>query len=223
MSKRKHRRKVIPLTQDDFKAHLKQQIEFLKKGCNSYDKGFFDIAKHLALVVRVLVHDTPKSTSLLTHLNKKNILFCDTALDFNPNNLLPHLGLIRVKGTVLGLGLGAGAYEAMLDDLLPSITVKKEPYIKWWKKPVIVERNQEIELTRKDLVLAVTNQDGGAHVDHNLDEDYAKLTKFNALGYNIFINGKLQPMIVGPELASIRQIAHEVLKSLKDEFPEYSY
>ena len=57
-------------TLDDLNSHLKEQIQFLLKSCQSYDEGFFSEAKRLAVVIRVLLHDTKDSYSLLTLLNK---------------------------------------------------------------------------------------------------------------------------------------------------------
>jgi hypothetical protein len=75
--------------------------------------------------------------------------------------------------------------------------------------------------TRKDLVLSIANQDGGAHVDPQLDEDYAGLTRKNSIGWVAEIDGKIIPNESNPALASIRQIAYKVLESLKRKLPEY--
>ena len=170
----------------------------------------------MAVVIRVLLHDTQKSTSLLTLLKKKGMLFYDTALDYDPRNLLPTMGLIMMR-----LGPDGAAYVPPLDDGPPVRCLKgKIPFEKWWNKIVFVDTKGN-KLTRKDLVLAVSNNDGGAHVDPKLDEAYADLTRFKSLGWVFVSEGVEKDFSTRPELASIRQITHEVLKSLKDEFPEY--
>jgi hypothetical protein len=70
------------------------------------------------------------------------------------------------------------------------------------------------ELTRRDLILVVANQDGGAHVDASLDETYARISRQNSLGRYAASEKKLAPL-GSAELVSIRQVAHELLKSLK--------
>jgi hypothetical protein len=45
-------------TQDELLAHLKEQITFMKESAISYDNGFESEGKRLAVVIRVLVHDT---------------------------------------------------------------------------------------------------------------------------------------------------------------------
>lgn len=202
-------------TEEDLKNHLKEQIEFLERSSKSYDDGFKSEAKRLAVVLRVLLHDTGNSTSLLELLNKKDMLFYDTATDYNPNNLMPTLGLIMMK-----MGPDGGEYEPPLDFGPPSRYIKgKVNFDEYWDKIVFVDNNKHI-LTRKQLVLTVANKDGGAHIDPKLTTAYNEISRNNSLGFTYSINGEESPL-TGPELASIRQIAHEVLKSLADEFPEY--
>jgi hypothetical protein len=205
-------------TYDELIAHLKEQIQFLLRSAKAYDEGFTSEAKRLATVIRVLLHDTSKSTSLLTQLNKKNISFYDTALDYDPANLLSTHGLIGIQYTT-GTPSDTG-YIAPLDDGAPPRYLKgKVPFDDWWNKIVIVDKNKN-KLTRKDLIISISNKDGGAHIDPELDKPYADLSRGDSLGWKFVINGAEIASATGPELASIRQICHELLKSLKDEFPE---
>ena len=70
------------------------------------------------------------------------------------------------------------------------------------------------------MVLTVANKEGGTHIDPKLDEAYANLSRFNSLGWKVFMSGVEKDFNNTPVLPSIRQIAHEVLKTLKDEFPD---
>lgn len=92
----------ISQTEKDLKAHLKEQIQFLVSSSKAYDEGFTSEAKRLANVIRILVHDTTRSTSLLKSLHKKDILFYDTAPYYSPSNLHPHLGLVMLKSATDG-------------------------------------------------------------------------------------------------------------------------
>ena len=58
----------ISQSQEALQDHLTEQIGFLLRSAESYDNGFTDEAKRLAVTIRVLVHDTGKSTSLLKQL-----------------------------------------------------------------------------------------------------------------------------------------------------------
>ena len=64
------------------------------------------------------------------------------------------------------------------------------------------------ESSRKDLILAVANKDGGVHGDSVLDEKYANLSRRNTLGWR-FSNVKGDVPLEGLEKVAIRQIAHE--------------
>ena len=203
-------------TEDELNSHLKEQIEFLRRSSQAYDEGSASEGKRLAVVIRVLLHDTRNSTSLLTLLRKKGILFYDTSLDYDPPNLASTMGLIMMQ-----IGPNGARYVPPLDDGPPIRYSKAEiTFEEWWHKIVLVDTKGN-KLTRKDLVLAVSNKDGGAHVDSKLNSAYADLTRFNSLGWKSMQNGIEKDFATKPELASIRQMSHEVLKSLKDEFPEY--
>lgn len=206
----------ITQTKKELLAHLNNQIRFLADSANSYDKGFEAEAFRLAVAIRILVHDTSESKSLLTQLDKKNILFYDTAWDFNPDNIAPYLGLVALK---IG-GVNIGEYSAHLDDLSEERLNKKLLFDAWWTK-IIIKDTKHILFTRKNLVLNVANKDGGAHIDPNIDKEYAELSRFDSMNWKRVVEGIEHPFKNRPELASIRQITHEVLKTLKDEFPEY--
>jgi hypothetical protein len=72
------------LTNDELAAHLAEQLQFIEASADAFDKGFEGEAKRLAVTLRVLLHDTKSSRSLLGQLGRKNIDFLDTAIPFNP-------------------------------------------------------------------------------------------------------------------------------------------
>jgi hypothetical protein len=192
------------LTVQDLEAHLDEQLAFLEASACSFDNGFEGEAKRLATTMRVLLHDTRQSHSLVGQLGKKNARFADTALPLNPANLLTHGGLITIA-------MGAPSkYVPMLDDVPVS---KHATFEDWWNMPVFVDKDRN-QLTREQLVLIAANQDGGAHVDPALDRVYADLARNNSLNWMTVEAGQARPMD-GPERAALRQIAHEVLKTFK--------
>jgi len=69
-------------------------------------------------------------------------------------------------------------------------------------------------MSRRQLVCTMANQDGGAHVDPELDELYARISRNNELGWTQPTVEGDRP-IVGNEKAAVRQVAHEVLKTLR--------
>ena len=195
-------------SQDDLTKHLMEQLEFLKRSAKSYDEGFEGEAKRMATVIRLLVHETKRSRSLLGQLQLISIDFYDTAADLYPENLFTHHGLaiIHFEGDRVW-------YQAPLDDLPPPF-LTWTTFDQWWDKIVFVD-NQKRTMSRKHLVLSVADKDGGAHVDPKLDETYAAISRSNSMGW-VTGNDYKEP---GPldgrvELASVRQIAHEVISTL---------
>lgn len=78
---------MIPQTQADLEEHLVEQIQFLESSAASFDSGFESESKRLATTLRVLLHETNRSHSLLDQLGKKATLkFFDTAYPVDPDN-----------------------------------------------------------------------------------------------------------------------------------------
>jgi len=198
----------IPLKQEDLEAHLEEQLRFLELSTTSFDNGFEDEAKRLAVTIRILVHDTKKSHSLLKQLNKKGVYFLDSTFCFNPTDIIGHGGLVCVSSCPTG-----SKYIAMLDDLPPS-AIKWVDFETWWNMPVLVD-NKRRQLTRHKIILTAANQDGGAHIDPNLDEIYFDFAKKNSLGW-VEKTEQGARQIEGADRAAIRQIAHELLKTIKE-------
>jgi hypothetical protein len=201
-------------SKDELLGHLLIQIAFLERSASWYDNGAEEEAIRLATTIRILVHDTPNnpnSHSLLSQLDKKDILFYDSAIKYIPNAFQTFcLTSIRMSTK------GEAEYRAPLDDR----NMGKIEFAKWWEENIIFKENGGNIFTRKDLVRNVADKDGGAHVDPKLQKAYANLSRFNLTGLKLYVNRKQRNFKNTPVLPSIRQIAHEVLKTLKDEFPE---
>ena len=198
-------------TEDELLTHLREQVDFMIASAVSYDNGFEGEAKRLAVAIRILLYDTSSCTALLTQLRKMDILFCDSAAAFDPRNLATSNCLTMMK-----LSPAGAEYVAPLDNLPPSRNKdKKVSFGRWWNRTPMYKDNAGNIFTRRDLVLAVANKEGGAHIDPKLDQAYVNLSRFNSLGWRAVISGVDQDFKNTPVLPSIRQIAHEVLKTLK--------
>jgi hypothetical protein len=146
------------LTPDDLVERLREQMGFLERSSESFDRGFEDEAKHLAVVIRVLLHDTGSSHSLLGLRGVKDSLaFLDTAVPIIPDNLLPTIGLASLRVTT---GVGA-AYVALLGNR--PCQPGEKPFITWWNDPVTKDNVGRL-FARRDYVLNVANEEGrGTH------------------------------------------------------------
>ena len=207
---------VIHQSTEDLNEHLKRQIGFIRRSCEAYDKGFTDEAIRLATIVRVLVHDTTQSKSLLGQLGIKNSMeFFDSSDDYDPATCIfdfRGLVLLRVGGH------GGNFIPRCLVPPRPDLTEKWKPFGQWWQKTVIVDAQRE-KFSRGGIILALSNKEGGAHIDPKLDDAYAALTRENSMGWTFEVAGG-KGIITGIETASSRQIAHEILISIEKVRPD---
>lgn len=195
----------IALKKTELEEHLEEQIEFLLASCEDYDNGRHSEAKRIAATIRILFHDTGHSKSLLSQLGKKDASFFSSNLPILEQSLTSHSGLIMI-----GMKGKDTIYYPKLDEMSFSSTWL--PFKEWWDEHVFMD-GEGNKLSRYDLICYSTNQDGGAHVDPALDEVYYNLKKTNSLNTSIFDGDNHFP-IPNPEKAAIRQIGHEVLKTL---------
>jgi len=199
----------VKQSKQELLRHLADNIGFLKASSAAFDGGYIGEAKRLATTIRVLVHDTTHSKSLLGLLGYKlGMGFLDTANDYDPKNLMSHHGLVGLR-----LGGGATSYWAPLADLPPGRPNRYVLFPDWWNKVVIVD-SLKAKFCRRELILALSNKDGGAHVDPALDEDYSNLTRNNSIGWIASVGGVEAPLS-DVELHSVRQIAYGIGKSIE--------
>lgn len=229
--------KRFAMTQD-FKEQLKEQVAFLESSCQAYDAGNESEAKRLAVNLRILVHDTRSSVSLLTHLSVKDQLpFVDTASPDAPPEAIVFFdgGLCNIRKT---LGGDSDTRFVPVLDFDPERNAQpRQCFEDWWETPALNDQEGN-SFTRKDLVRAVADQDGGAHIDAQLEATYAALTRGNSMrlatdrektddGWETVLSGTFggdpiqtepptqgEPIGNSIALASIRQIAYEMLNSL---------
>ena len=85
---------VLKRDRVDLLVKLENQMAFIKSSASAFDSGNIREAARLATSVRVLLHDTNSSHSLLKQLGVKNqIKYHDTAFLDSPGNLLAYTGL----------------------------------------------------------------------------------------------------------------------------------
>lgn len=193
--------------QPDFKVKLAQQHEFMQNSCLAYDTGSKAEAIRIATIIRVLFHDTGRSTSLLSHLGASGITVLSTVPD-------------RPAGaTEYFFGMGSGKLR---DDgsveLIPNLDTgppgRMMATADWWHQMVFALRTGET-LTRSDIILAAANQDGGAHVDKEVDPAYSALATNGAGGTRYRVVGGHLELDNSRNLhwVSLRQMAYELLES----------
>ncbi|MFD4293637.1 hypothetical protein ACFWQG_10495 [Rhodococcus sp. NPDC058532] len=195
----------------DLELDLSEQLEFLASSGAAFDRGALSESKRIAVAIRVLVHDTKMSHSLLDQLKIKDSLeWADGAptIDKDPNIIGRSPGL-----TNMGLGPDGITFLARgADGIEQSSTTRYVSFDDWWNRTVLVD-SQGAEFTRRDLVLELANKDGGAHIDR-LKVDTHALIHSNSAGWVRGGGGDEEP-IPTPIYASVRTIAEELLLTLR--------
>lgn len=192
-------------TKLELQKHLTEQLGSLQRLALLFDEGYHAEATRMATILRVLLH-SKKYPSLMKQLGLTNTLFLDTAHQYRTNNMFTHHGLVavRFRGNEI-------SYIPLLDG---SRNIQKIPFDVWWSATIFSDGQKRI-LSRADVVLTAADQNGGAHVDRSIREDYAELRYRNSLG--ILTHNNVPPS-GDPVYASIRQISHEVLKTFVKEY-----
>jgi hypothetical protein len=198
---------------------FREQLRFMQRSCAAFDQGAEDEAIRLAQALRVIFHNTPNSTSLVTHLKfgAKKMLSSSRGHEDWQDYLSMQINLTSPQPVKALPLLGQRFKELTIDQ--------------WWRQePVFVHKAQRYP--RRRIILTAANQDGGAHVDDVLEKFYEYLcTGEHAIGItgNLEFDGKppftqgVTHFAVNAHLALIRQFAHEALTSvthfawLKDE------
>lgn len=70
--------------------------------------------------------------------------------------------------------------------------------------------------SRADLILTVSNKEGGAHIDPDIPEEWYGLTRENSMGWERFWG----PIVISagsPVPASVRQISYELRETIRDQ------
>ncbi|WP_139802478.1 hypothetical protein [Aurantimonas sp. 22II-16-19i] len=192
------------LTHAELEEQLREQLGMLQRAAHAFDAGYRSEAKRMAVSLRNLLHSA-RNPSLLKRLGRNELDFVDTAAPLDPENLLSQHRLI-----LLQIKEGRVSFGPRLDD---GTTVARQAFDDWWSTPVLGD-NEKRQLSRADVVLCMADQDGGAHVDGSLRTDYAAFSRSNSLGWTMTSQAGGQQALSIPEGATIRQISHEVLRTL---------
>ncbi len=200
-------------SKDELIESFKEQLNFVKKSSAAYDEGDKSEAKRLATHIDILLHDRGKTLSLLTQLGfLSNTKFFSPAHPYSQGNVLSEARLCMKMLNADGV-----AYMPILDDAF--LGWKQLDFSDWWEEPILILRGSdfqsqnEIGITRKKLIVMMRDKDGGAHIDNLIPKYYSDLGSGKSMGWQYTIGNQEAKFIPYPHFASVRHIAHEVLKS----------
>lgn len=197
----------------DPKTHLKEQLDFLSLLCDAYDAGGTSTALGMSVAIRVLMHNTDHSTSLLKHLGATGITLLTQCREIQLEGCLRSQGFLIERYPIGG---AAGTTACFLPKLgWGSFKGEMIGIEDWWNQVVFL-LDPETILTREKIVLGKANKDGGAHVDDKLEleRDYEALVS-GGLGEWVTSQGThecVSPM-ADPHIPALRQMAYELLHS----------
>lgn len=192
-------------------AHLEEQRDWLVASAARFDSGVASEAKRMALTLRVLLHDTARSRALLSQLGWLDVLqFADSAdVEINERTV------VAIQLASVGWGSNGFTYVANLGPIS-----ERRPFAEWWTRTV-VKTPAGSSFSRRALVLALANQDGGGHVDPKLSADYSGLSRDNAIGWELLPpSGQVSDLEGTPVPVQVRKIAYEVALTLDEQLPE---
>lgn len=184
----------------DYHEQLKRQVGFLERSCSNFDAGHQDEAIRIATCIRILIHDTAKSTSLFNHLGATSISLLSTYQLISDNILFTLSVPVRVSND--------SGIHAPLDGAPVKILL---PVDEWWEQVLV--RDGQHDFTRKFVVLAAANKDGGAHVDADLGIEYERLSTDGWTWTQETADKGLERQIVPTHYVLLRQMGYGLLNS----------
>ena len=183
--------------------HLKRQVAFLKNSIAAYDRGDRIEAVRVAVIVRVLCHDHKRSSiSLFQNLGSGAPQLISTSRPLTSSDLSGSDYATFLAGLVIGNTI---EYTSV-DSSSPVVD-----YQTWWSQNIFF-RDQKF-YSRKDVVLAAANKDGGAHVDDPDSTLSALIEGIWSKTTTLADGTKLVTPVEDDHFAMLRRLGEEILKS----------
>lgn len=236
-------------TRDDLLRIFEEQIEFLERSNTSFDEGHLSEAKRLAVTLRVLFHNTKMSHALVHQLGfEQTFTWVDTSGMPDPKNILPQWGplsmgiQLETNEVFFEPPLGGGPPSKIRTKSLLLPSGSRIPTDEWWTEPIVKDAAHTL-FSRKEFVLALSNKEGGAHVDPEIHESYNRIAHLNSMGWTfsvtpdgdrVFTSARIsldgsptdttvatldpdEVALSNPVPFLIRQISYEVVESVRQQ------
>jgi len=192
----------ITRTKEELESLLVDQLRLLRKSCGNDERWDFTEGHNVVTRVRVLLHQTSKSHSLLEQLNIRDGMYLNS------------IG----AGNTLVLPAIYGPWPRFLIPYRPWSLSNCSPFKEWWESSLIIVAN--VRTSRKELVTMLANQEGGAQVDPEMKAGLANLRRSGS-GWSYIHDDDSHSPMNGFEIGTARAIGFEVLWSLEKYHGEY--
>jgi hypothetical protein len=202
----------IPKSKDTLAEEFVIQMKRLADAARLFDEGSHYQACQMATVLRLMFRETKSQKSLLGQLDLLGkILILSTSTGYSPTNLLTQQCLLNMNLKTNEDGTYDGKYFPPFDDSGYDRWISTN---KWWKEIVLADGKKNV-FTREKIVLYLSDQDGGVHVDPALDEPYHNLKNNNSMAWlMIGKTGDERPLCNDPAYMTVRQICYEFMASV---------
>ena len=222
----------------ELKMNLLDNLEMMKLNCATYDQGHSIVATQLAVNMRVLLHDTRMSTSLVTLMNAQSIsltssqegavyeftftspvtgeviMFKDYCSWYEYSSENRMCILVRDSvGTPAGFEWSVSPIPKLERTKIHSLSIHE-----WLTETILMTHS--FEFSREALILKAANKAGGAHIAPDLSlEEYALIHRTQYFAPETLVISGLSvtmaphPTMPKPYLMALRQMAWEILNS----------
>ena len=198
---------------------VREQVVQLKKLCELYDNGEKIFISKIALNIRVLLHNTKNCKSAYESLKSQGlraVLFPDTR-GYNHLHDLNEGKIDMVSSKMYQCDVSTTSSHIKY-----KISYKKSKdynywnFQDWWNNATVLFWGNNV-LCRRDIVCMVADQDGGAHIDNEIDERlYVLRNSIPATATIVFNNTKI--ILNSNDILNsvIRAIAEEVIYTFEN-------
>ena len=228
----------VEQTNDALQMHLEEQRRFLAMSGAAFDAGDQAEAKRIANTLRVLLDGVGSTPALLDQLGTRDqIGWLDTAGSMLPLGGGAQTPLVYAVADERPDHNGAtwlptlDAWDRRLQERQPLPPGKEEtlarmraegtlrsrgswlPFAEWWEAEVLRDSAGQ-SFTRGDLLRAMTDTGAEVHDGPNRDEAHRRISTPTSSGWVPTLGHRPPVPRLTPALASVRQVAYEVERSL---------
>ncbi len=206
----------MKLKKKELQDKLNQQIKLMKFSIKTFDDWFLDTALYLATHLYNLLYDSEKQRkwqwSLLGQLKIKNTLkYYDSSLAIQSC-----AGIHSIYNWLINIFLWENIGIKPIPMLNENPNAKYIDFDTRRNGIIFVDKNNN-RFTRKDIIELVRSKDWWSHIDGVLSKKDFELIKTEWLWMNIR-EWKTRKRIIQLEYFGIRQMIHEILKTLDNEY-----
>lgn len=200
-------------TRKELQKKLDGSLRYIEKVLDDITKTTYDdplrheYATALATKLRVLLSDTKKNSSLSHKLGiKKHLLFQSECID-NPD----YASNLMFSSSLVGLQINKKG-ELFCIPIVPNFNHKLLcTFNVWWNEIVIdTKGNDSALISRKDVVLTLSDKEGGAHEDDSYADEYYRINYENGFTA-ICADGSISKLKNNYYVESLIVIASELL------------